>query len=1126
MECASTLEGNLNQIFFVDKPNPFLQHERTYWGFTVNDVTVDSLKIVGIASCCGRTDIIDRLLRHTNQLNTHESEKFTVLHYASYLGSKNIVEYIVKAGTDINAQSAKGDTALHFATIQGHYEIVQILIENGAECNIQNKKGWSAPMLATPIQGNDCLYELIKAGLDVNLQDKEGKAALHYASLSKGSEKVKALIEAGADINILSNAGDTALHHAALIGSNRSVNKLIQSGVGINTENHFGQTALHLSLRQYNFEVFETLLINQASICIRDKEEYDPLRYMYNNESALLQIFKLHHYLQSYTDVYGNTILHLLVENFRQAGPFQEIWSYIIYNYTEFSIYLPKQNMFGQTILHIAATKYKKGNVLLQMIFSFFEQYIQNVLLLHDENGNTFLHQILNATLFQVTFSDFLPYLENETVKQKLLASRNYVGNTLLHVAYIVEDLQIVDSVETCSVLEIVGASINAQNNLGETGFQRLIYFHKRYPELIRAVMEKGPEINVQNIFGETELFVISDGYSRLAIKDIKLLSNLKSNITFCNRIGQTMIMAHPYNWFSWISKLKSKAHLNKQDIFKNNVLHYIACDEEIEKLFSTYDVEENVLEFISTISVNEDKLGQLPCDVALLRGHINILEHICVCKNGVHKKKPIFFQRFLEINAIKQRNQSFENCVRSLSGYCTERTIENIISEPFIGLIQFKKDKNDTDVDSFDKEATEVKNAIEHIVQKICTRLSEKEKLFANKVILSGSVGEDTKVGLPNEFDFICLLVEMSNWLVIEESEGNDVQVKLKKKYRHGKCSRFFNSHSFKDINDRFYAIITEILQEPDIYSHQNLFRKSLTLLAPRGGPNFTLRFKWCGCKYKNMTVKVDLVPAFQIPHETKLFSSNFNLVKNNSKFVMGRDTFENSTTLWYVSAVNEENERYATLSSEAKKAYVISKILCSKRVCPIVICDDTINGGKEEIEKCGDVISSYMLKNCLFYVAKETQGNSISNLCVHDYVCRIFQKLLQFCRQETLPIFMFHNINLFRYPFKREERKKKRVIIAMYAKLILNILGKYCDFDDIYLDYTSDEFKNRKVLNLIEDNNICAQCKKTPGRDRVTLIACTKCKLWTYCSDTCKNRNHKRHKPACDYHYMLGVC
>lgn len=195
-------------------------------------------------------------------------------------------------------------------------------------------------------------------------------------------------------------------------------------------------------------------------------------------------------------------------------------------------------------------------------------------------------------------------------------------------------------------------------------------------------------------------------------------------------------------------------------------------------------------------------------------------------------------------------------------------------------------------------------------------------------------------------------------------------------------------------------------------------------------------------------MTVKIDFVPAFKIPHETKLVSSNFNPVKTNSDSVMVMINFNflAESPPWYVSAVREEKDLFATLSSQAQKAYVISKILCGKRVCPIVICDQTITGGRKEIQKCGDVISSYMLKNCLFYVAEETAGNSMSNLYVHDYVCRIFQKLLEFCRLKKLPIFMFRNmnINLFRYSIQHAGLEEDCVIRAMYVKLILNILGK----------------------------------------------------------------------------------
>jgi hypothetical protein len=224
-------------------------------------------------------------------------------------------------------------------------------------------------------------------------------------------------------------------------------------------------------------------------------------------------------------------------------------------------------------------------------------------------------------------------------------------------------------------------------------------------------------------------------------------------------------------------------------------------------------------------------------------------------------------------------------------------------------------------------------------------------------------------------------------------------------------------------------------------------------------------------------------------------------------------------------VSASMEEKQHFAALSSEAKDAYVISKILCGERVCPSVldVAAEKYNPDNYGKSQCFAIISSYMLKNCLFYAVEELQRQSITHspVTVHTYVCEIFQKLLQFSNQGNFPCYMFPDISLFTNHGSDLERSNQACKLrAMYAKLILNILGKNVDFDEIRL-HTFREIKTLSTLTFIKNDNICANCKKSPEEDKVILRTCSRCKLWTYCSDECKERNIERHKPACDYHY-----
>ncbi|XP_060574718.1 uncharacterized protein LOC132732332 [Ruditapes philippinarum] len=1030
-------------------------------------------------------DIVDTL----SKLSMSHVETFSVLQYASHLGCTNIVETLVSSGADINAQNSRKDTALHLASIQGNARVAEILIKNGAELNILNETGQSAISLAVATKTNGCLNAFIRAGADLNFPDGSGSTALHCACLFKYEEKVKALIEAGANVNIANMSGSYPLHillpyinemlFEEEVVEYQDVNKiadlLIDAKTDIKLKAKHGITALHqAAMMPGNIQLIEKLIEVGADVNEQNDE--------------------------------GETALHL-------ACTSNEIRT--IQVLTDAATDINIESKLGDSALHYAVRFGKiepvKGE-LCEKIKSFLKCLLEN------EYQNC-----------------------SSKTRKNLLESKNRVGNTPLHL--VIYNGSTSDSGFEYSkfVFELflkAGANINCRNSLGETALHYLMFAYRSYQDLAKTVVEKGSEVNVRNIFGETEIFIVPYSVSDTDYLEFLKLSGCDTGI--CNNIGQTAVMLHFKDIFFRNEKcinrvLDNKAIIDKRDNFGSNLLHFVAWEVENERLIN---IDFCNME-ISKCSVVRDKQGLLPCDVAFLRGHANILQQICVCKNGVHKLEPIFYHRHLIFCELKKKYKAFTKCIFDLSKYCLEHNIGNIVNIPFLGLVRFKE------------EASEVKSAITDFVNYICKRLGDKDTLLKNKVILSGSVAENTKVGLPDEFDFICLLDRMSELLCIEQHHKTDIHVKLQEMYRGDVSSRFFdpNDNIFiaSEFLNRIFDILNEVLHESGTYSHPNIFYVKGGFRRPERSPNFKLKLRWCSCKYKDMTVKIDIVPAFKIhcPSGANLSSDIFNPATNNGEFVMVkfidneivRDIKIIRFSVFSVSvcsetAVLEENNRISALPSEARDAYVISKILCSERVCPSVtdvradMIGDSINNYKKS--QCFTIISSYMLKNCLFYVVDELQkkSNSILPITVYTYVCEIFLKLLQFSNQGKFPCYMLPNIDLFTNDnLVFGEGNQACKVRAMYVKLILNILGKSVDFDGMNL-HTSGTITVVGELDIFayacqRNDNICANCKKSQEEDNVILRTCSRCKLWTYCSDECKERNLERHKPACDYHY-----
>lgn len=69
----------------------------------------------------------------------------------------------------------------------------------------------------------------------------------------------------------------------------------------------------------------------------------------------------------------------------------------------------------------------------------------------------------------------------------------------------------------------------------------------------------------------------------------------------------------------------------------------------------------------------------------------------------------------------------------------------------------------NEAEFDREHQEVKEIEETVRHLVQEIAEGIAEKDPLFKNTIIQSGSFYEDLKVEGPNEFDFMICLEELS---------------------------------------------------------------------------------------------------------------------------------------------------------------------------------------------------------------------------------------------------------------------------------------------------------------------------------------------------------------------------
>ncbi|PIG84613.1 hypothetical protein AARAC_010916 [Aspergillus arachidicola] len=108
------------------------------WYDAEGEAQVDSYDSSLMAACAkGHNEIVQMLLQHGADVNTHDEFYGTALQAACYEGHDKVVEMLLEEGADVNRHGRFYGTALQAAYSGGHDRIVQFLLEKGAEVNVQ-----------------------------------------------------------------------------------------------------------------------------------------------------------------------------------------------------------------------------------------------------------------------------------------------------------------------------------------------------------------------------------------------------------------------------------------------------------------------------------------------------------------------------------------------------------------------------------------------------------------------------------------------------------------------------------------------------------------------------------------------------------------------------------------------------------------------------------------------------------------------------------------------------------------------------------------------------------------------------------------------------------------------------
>ncbi|KAJ8664853.1 hypothetical protein QAD02_006515 [Eretmocerus hayati] len=525
--------------------------------------------------------IVDLILSAcAHDTNATDSDNLSHFHVACMRNHLDAVKQYLKHGVDVNspvnltARGWPGFTALHFAVDNECIEVVELLLDHNADISIKNAEHMTSLHLAVN-KKNDVIVKLILSSHEChksNPVDKNGLSHFHIACMKNHFEAAKMFLQNGVQVQDAINnnspvwPGFTALHFAvkeSTLNNDKSgplVELLLLSKADVNAKDVQGQTPLHLVCAQTDDQIYRMIhtVIKIDNLATHTESKWDTFCEKISekmNELSHSNIIKL--LLKYKSDVnaknsHGETPLFYLYKNDRSKTSsrvkFDEcITKPVIKEFNAQRLKILKilldhnadvtsHNDTGQTILHFIANVFKKYDddtkeeateLILQRgaDADARTKYGSTPLHMAAKNGHAALIELLlkhKANINSSEGSDQSTPLHLATSYQQIRAINVLLkynadvtavkcgGMNLLHLMALMnpensEDPEFIESYEnTIKSFMERGCDVNAQDINGRTPLHLAAWEHNNAATW--ALIQQFADVNVEDYSGETVL--------------------------------------------------------------------------------------------------------------------------------------------------------------------------------------------------------------------------------------------------------------------------------------------------------------------------------------------------------------------------------------------------------------------------------------------------------------------------------------------------------------------------------------------------------------------------------------------------------------------------------------------
>lgn len=343
--------------------------------------------------------------------------------------------------------------------------------------------------------------------------------------------------------------------------------------------------------------------------------------------------------------------------------------------------------------------------------------------------------------------------------------------------------------------------------------------------------------------------------------------------------------------------------------------------------------------------------------------------------------------------------------------------------------------------------EVKRIEKDIRTYIEATLESMIQEQPRFQCTLLQAGSTVENTKVGKPDEIDFMCILTELSKasyayesssdppgylrmrmhnqetekWKEFLDSDGFLVAEKL-----HLKFHSLFDIHS----ENADLAAMTACLHKVRDYSHQA--KGGVTVDMSQTKPGSRLYFLWRGCQFKRVVVTVDVIPAIEIAgwpnsaiRSPQLESDRYHVIPKVSPSIQNSP---NVGLYWRISTSIAEERIFCAMDSSPRSCYTICKAFMQ---CPdphLLFSENVCAASKElrlllltvhRLRLYDDFINSYLIK-MIFCRERTTRSEESvwSWSSVGNRVSEILGKLMKELKQGCVPSYFIRDYNVLTIP------------------------------------------------------------------------------------------------------------